>query len=178
MSAVLIRKILPVAIGTLAALMLLTSIWHCILNKFCIPNKEDRLNNLRVGYGITELTQLDESDISSELQAALSKYTNWDNLFLSDNFKTKYKSRKDILEDVKHISAVRGGITYKYGSNAIVIYAEKKPGFFDTDKSDDITTEYYFRYILNDEGEIDDLILLEKRDVYTINGEPVNDDKQ
>ena len=51
---------------------------------------------------------------------------------------------------------------------------QKKSDIFDTDESDDITTEYYFRYVLNEAGEIDDLILLKKQDVYTINGEPVD----
>jgi hypothetical protein len=31
--------------------------------------------------------------------------------------------------------------------------------------------------VLNEAGEIDDLILLKKRDTYTINGEPVDEDE-
>ena len=46
---------------------------------------------------------------------------------------------------------------------------------FDIDESDDVTTQYRFKYVLNDAGEIDDLILLKKMDVYTINGEPVDE---
>ena len=145
-----------------------------LLNRYSIPPKEERLYNLRVYMGISDLTELDESDIASDIEAALSKYTNWDNLFLSEHFKKKYKNRKNILDDVSNIADISSGITYWDREPIVIIFAEKKTSLFDTDESDDVTTEYHFRYVLNKEGEIDDLILLKKQDVYTINGEPVD----
>ena len=81
------------------------------------------------------------------------------------------------MDDADNITSISSGLDAEYGSDVVIIYAEKKSGIFDMDESDDITTEYYFRYVLNETGEIDDLILLKKRDTYTINGEPVDEDE-
>ena len=172
------RTVLKKMMIIIAALFLVSFIAmiliNYLLNRYSIPSKEERLHNLRVYYGITDLTQLDASAISNDIKAALSKYTNWDNLFLSEHFKEKYKNRKNIIDDVNNIRDIRSGLTLEYGDDVVIIFAEKKSDIFDTDESDDITTEYYFRYVLNEAGEIDDLILLKKQDVYTINGEPVD----
>ena len=53
------------------------------------------------------------------------------------------------------------------------MYAYKTKSIFDKDDSDDIATEYIFKYILDDNGEIDDLVRIDKFDIYVINGEPV-----
>jgi hypothetical protein len=139
-------------------------------NEYSIPSKEERLNNLLVYSGSEAIN---EDIIANDIKAALSKYTNWDNLFLSEHFKQKYKNRNNILDDVNDIIRVRRGRSDKYGENVIVIFADRRGSFIDTDETDDITTNYYFRYILDDRGEVDDLILLEKEDVYTTTGTPV-----
>ena len=145
------------------------------LNRFSVPNKDERLQNL---IASTEEDRLSRSGIAHEVKLALSKYTNWDNLFLSENFKSKYKNRKNILDDVGSISNIYSGLDIEYGDDVIIIFAERKGGAFDTDESDDITTKYHFRYVLNEAGEIDDLILIKKQDVYTINGEPVDEETE
>ena len=139
--------------------IIIIPIGNHILNSYSVPAKEERLNNLISSSGTNKLSK---SDIAREICIALSKYTNWDNLFLSEHFKENYNDRNSILEDVDNISDVSSGIPLEYGDDVIVIYAEKKTGFFDSDESDNITTEYYFKYILNETGEIDDLILLKK----------------
>lgn len=165
-----IAIILVVTIGVVGIVFL----GNLILNKYSLPEKETRLYNLRVYMGITDLKEMDDSLIASDISAALSKYTNWDNLFLSEHFKEKYKNRKNILDDVRHIAKVSSGIIYQDGEPVVLIFAEKKTPLFNLDESDDITTMYYFKYVLNEEGEIDDLILLKKQDVYTIDGTPVD----
>ena len=149
-----------------------------LLNRYSVPPKQDRLNNLKAEYGITDLKELDASLIAGDIDAALSKYTNWDNLFLSEHFKKKYKNRKNILDDTDNIANISSGLDSEYGSDVVIIFAEKKRSIFDMDESDDITTEYYFRYVLNEAGEIDDLILLKKRDTYTMSGEPVDENEE
>lgn len=148
-----------------------------LLNIYSVPPKQDRIANLKSEYGITSLNELDPSLIAGDIDAALSNYTNWDNLFLSEHFKEKYKNRRNILDDADNITNISSGLDYKYGDDVVIIFAEKKGSIFDTDESDDITTEYYFRYVLNEAGEIDDLILLKKRDTYTMSGEPVDEDE-
>ena len=169
-----IKKISVIILAALLVAVIAMVLINHILSKYSVPSKEERIYNLRVYSGITDLTQLDSSYISHDINIALSKYTNWDNLFLSEHFKEKYKNRKNILDDVDNIANIRSGLYYEYGDDVVIISAEKKHGLFDTDESDDITTEYYFKYVLNEAGEIDDLILLKKQDVYTINGEPVD----
>ena len=158
----------------LATLFIIANI---LLNKYSVPPKEERLNNLEECLGIDDLTELPDSYIANDIEAALSKYSNWDNLFLSENFKKKYKNRKSILENAERIARVTSGISYISGDPVVIIFAENKCSIFDTDESDNITTEYYFKYLLNEKGEIDDLLLLEKRDVYTINGKPVRSEQ-
>ena len=168
------KKIFILSASVLLAGTILVFVGNYLLNKYSIPAKEERLNNLKVYYGINDLNDVDQSLIAGDICAALSKYTNWDNLFLSEHFKRKYKNRRNILEDVNNIANVHSGLDYENGEYIVIIFAEKEHSIFDTDESDDITTEYYFKYVLNDAGEIDDLILLKKQDVYTINGEPID----
>ena len=166
----LIRLVCMIAVIA-TVVVLLVVFGNVMFDRYSVPNKDDRRQNLILSSGTSKMS---ESNIAHEITLALSRHTNWDNLFLSESFKRKYKSRKKLLDDVRHISKVSSGITHQGNDTVVIIFAEKKSGLFDADESDDVTTEYYFKYILDDNGEIDDLILLEKRDVYTINGEPVN----
>ena len=168
------RRMLLIVIIALTVVFLIV-LGNFMLDRYSVPDKEERRQNLIISSGTDKMS---DSNIAHELTIALSRHTNWDNLFLSDNFKKKYKSRKNLLDDVRHISKVSSGITYQGDDTVIIIFVEKKHGLFDTDESDDITSEYYFKYILDDNGEIDDLILLKKRDVYTINGEPVDENEE
>ncbi|MBO4374743.1 MAG: hypothetical protein J5829_06520 [Lachnospiraceae bacterium] len=169
-----LKKVVAIVVSILLMLGVAVIICNYLLNKYSVPDKEQRLRNLKATYGTEDIKGIDRSIIAGDIKAALSKYTNWDNLFLSEHFKEKYKNRKNIIDDVNNIRDIRSGLTLEYGDDVVIIFAEKKSGIFDTDESDDITTEYYFRYVLNEAGEIDDLILLKKQDVYTINGEPVD----
>ncbi|MBR0148136.1 MAG: hypothetical protein IJM23_02945 [Lachnospiraceae bacterium] len=169
------KKICAIIASVVLAATMLMLLVNYLLNKYSIPDKTERLNNLKKCYGITDLKEMDRSLIVGDIQAALSRYTNWDTLFLSEHFKTKYKNRKNILDDVNNIANIRSGLTNENGDYVVIIFAEKKHRIFDIDESDDVTTQYRFKYVLNDAGEIDDLILLKKMDVYTINGEPVDE---
>ncbi len=164
--------IIFISIVLLSIILIVAFVRNIFLNGYSTLSKEERVRNMISGYGSDKMN---ESAEAREIQACLSKYSNWDNLFLSENFKMKYKNRKYFLSDVNNISRISNGIDRKYGKNAVIIYAEKKSGIFDMDESDDITTVYHFRYVMDNAGEIDDLILLEKYDVYTLNGERVDE---
>ena len=167
------RKIIATVISIILFLTLTVILGKHLLNEHSVAPKSERKQNLIDLYGTDRLT---DDRIGHEISLAFQKYTNWDNLFLSENFKKKYKNRKSFLDDVWSIEDVYSGIDRIHGENSIAIYAQRKSSIFDTDESDDITTEYCFRYVLNDEGEVEDLILIEKRDVYTIDGMPVGSD--
>lgn len=157
-------------LAALLSLIIIVILMNCLLDRYSVPYKKERIKNLVLSTGTDKMS---ESGIANELLIALSKHTNWDNLFLSDNFKKKYRSRKNILDDTGSISNISSGLAWRDGDPVVIIYAQKRTHLFDTDESDNITTEYFFKYVLNDDGEIDDLILLEKRDIYTMSGETV-----
>lgn len=164
------KIILLIAVIT-AGIILVALACNYFLNKYSVPNKEERINNMVVYQGRNELNS---DDVANEIQSAIAKYTNWDNLFLSANFKKKFKNKQGIIENVNDFSDFWCTDTeYENKNNVIIIYANKKNSIFDKDESDNITTKYYFEYKLNDNNEIDDLILLKKMDVYTIDGSPV-----
>ncbi len=48
-------------------------------------------------------------------------------------------------------------------------------GIFDRDDTDYITSKYRLKYILDDNGEIDDLVILDRQEISTMTGEPVGD---
>lgn len=169
------NKKLKMNMKMLVIIVLLISIviilCNYFLNKYSVLNKEERINNMAVYQGKNELNG---GDVANEIQSAIAKYTNWDNLFLSVNFKKKFKSKYGIIENVNDYSDFWCiDSEYENKKNVIVIYANKKKSIFDKDESDNVTTKYYFEYKLNDKNEIDDLLLLKKMDIYTIDGAPV-----
>ena len=164
------EKSVVITLTVLLTLGVIAIFTNFLLDRYSVPDKEERIENLILSTGTDKLS---ESGIANEISIALSRHTNWDNLFLSDNFKTKYKNRKNILDDTGHISNISSGLTWRDGNPVVLIFARKKTSLFDNDESDDITTEYSFKYTLNENGEIDDLILLEKNDIYTMSGDHV-----
>lgn len=134
--------------------------------------KEERINNMLV-YSGTQI--LSKTDYADEIEAALSGKIDWDSLFLSDSFKEKFKDRKHILGDERSIVDVWTGIDYTYDDNEVLVYVEQNDGVFDKDDTDDITSKYRLKYILDDDGEIDDLVILDRQEISTMTGEPVED---
>ena len=163
------KKIIISIVIAAAILSLAYAITVLFLNKYSVPDKAERLNNLKIYCG---KDKIDKNDVPGEIEAMLSRYTNWDNLFLSNHFKEKYKNRKNVIDDVSRVSKLWcGGSTEN--EDEVIVYAYKTKSIFDKDDSDDIATEYIFKYILDDNGEIDDLVRIDKFDIYVINGEPV-----
>lgn len=167
-----IRNAIVAVLGIIVLVLLACGAKYYILSKFSFPPKDVRLQNMMENYGVSTM---DQSLVVNEIDAALQKYSNWDNLFLSNDFKKKFKNRGGIIDDIRHVASISSGINAEYEEDVVVIYAEIKSGLFDNDDSDDITTEYHFRYVLDENGEIDDLVLLSKQDIYTINGELADD---
>ena len=154
----------------IVSVILLIGLWGCTSNNQI--TKEERINNMLVYSGTQVLSNTDYAD---EIQAALSGKINWDSLFLSDSFKKKFKDRKHILGDVRSIVDVWIGIDYAHDDNEVLVYVEQNDGIFDRDDTDDITSKYRLKYILDDNGEIDDLVILDRQEISTMTGEPVGD---
>lgn len=152
------------------SIVVLLIIGICLIFRISsVPTKEKRLQEKLAFEGTQELSNI---DVAFEIKSALEKHANWNNLFLSDNFKKKYQNRKYIIDDIRNVDEIWSGPD-KLENDTIVVMVNKKDKLFDNDESDNISTVYRFRYVLDKNGEIDDLILIDKEDVYTINGEPV-----
>lgn len=159
---------ISIAIGVVF-LAVVYAITVLLLNKLSVPNKEERLRNMQA---YCEQDKMRKSDVPGEIEAVLAKFTNWDNLFLSEHFKAKYKNRKNIIDEASRVSKIWCGSSTE-NEDEVIVYAYKAKSLFSSNDSEDIATEYIFKYILDDNGEIDDLIRIDKFDVYVINGEPV-----
>ena len=139
-----------------------------LLSKNSTVNKKNRQKNMEDLLG---RNQMDELDVAWEIESALDKYTNWDNLFLSDNFKSKYKNRENIIKHTENIENIWCSPIADYEkTNVIEIDVDLKNGIFDKNNYDNITDVYIYEYALNEEGEINDLILIDYHQEYTDTG--------
>lgn len=158
---ILLLSIIIVAVVGLA-------IFNYVMNKYSVPSKEERKKNM---LAYQEKTEMDANDIADEISYALEKYTNWDNLFLSEKFKSKFKNKKGIIGNTWNIENIDCHSAKPYGmGDVIVITVNYRNGFFN-DETDAVSTEFYYEYGLDANNEIDDLILKDKRNIYTFNGD-------
>ncbi len=160
--------IIIMAVIIVVGIVIKCSVDHFTFNNRA-PDKNERINNMLIYRGSTEIT---DSDIVNDIESVLSGCAKWDNLFLSEQFKSKYKSRSDFIEKPWKISNIWSGAD-DTKENEVIIYAGHRVPFWDNDESDNIATRYVFKYYRNNKGELDDLELIDKKDVYVIDGEPV-----
>lgn len=143
-----------------------------VMNRYSVPDKEERKRNMLTYQNKTEM---DTNDIANEIEYALEKYTNWDNLFLSDDFKAKFKNRKNIIGNTSKIENISCYSGKQYGlGDVVVVTVDYRKGLFE-DETEATSTEFYYEYKIDSNNEIDDLILKDKKNIYTFNGEVVED---
>ena len=119
------------------------------------------------------LSGVDKPDVCNEICYLLEKYNNWNNLFLTDKFKTRFKNRQDVINDINDYKDITGGYDYdEFNRKVVVIFATKKKNIVEifNIQDEDITTEFYFDFETNQDGWIDDLTLLKRIDVDSATG--------
>ena len=100
---------------------------------------------------------------ADELVYALQWYCNWDNVFMTDHFKEKYKNRRQIIPNINKYSRISGGWDHELESNNIAyIHALNKRNIIQIITGDrkTITDEYYFECFVDENGYLDDIKLL------------------
>ena len=166
-----IKKIVIIVLVVIALYIVAKNVFVYIIREYGGYTLEERTyNGMITGY--TEIDPFNEFD------AALSKYEKWDNLFVTNNFKQKFKNYRGIINDIDNYQHLLGGYDYEeFDKKVIYISAEKKKTFLDFFNSnyDDISTEFYFDYKVDDKGWLDDVTLLKRVDVLSITGEPVSE---
>ena len=106
---------------------------------------------------------------------AIENYVSFDNLALTDNFKKKYKNGNDIVPHKWIYSYI---VTYDEkndGNELIEVHAEKYERPFASAYESSVTTVFCYECIRNENGFLDDMILLEKYDADTATLTPLNE---
>ena len=165
-----ILRICKTILAVVAIAIIINKIFVYVIVKYGGYSIKERLLNGTI-TGFTEIQP------ESELEGALVWFNNWDDLFLSNNFKNKFKNRRGIIENIDDYDNISGFYSYDNGVKYLAIYADKKKTFLDffNQDYDDISTEFYFDYKIDDKGWLDDVDLIKKIDIYTSTGLPVEE---
>ena len=165
-----ILRICKTILAVVAIAIIINKIFVYVIVKYGGYSIKERLLNGTI-TGFTEIQP------DSELECALVWFNDWDDLFLSNNFKNKFKNRRGIIENIDDYDNISGFYSYDNGVKYLAIYADKKKTFFDffNQDYDDISTEFYFDYKIDDKGWLDDVDLIKKIDIYTSTGLPVEE---
>ena len=164
----------------------------CIFIAFLVVKKNSRYQkSMKVFYekyisdDLNELAIKNKDDKDAAgliLVLAIEGYEDWDKLKLSDNFKKKFRNGKNIISNVDEYQHLSSGYDIEFGwhkKNTVWIIGDKYDNIFNTLKyGDAVSTEFYFEYQVDDNNLLDDIKLIRKKDVFSINGERVDGKKE
>ena len=169
-----IFKIISFVIAAFAVVFVLFNIWIFMIHEYGTSDLETRKFNMLISGTI-------DIDPEMELLHALQWYSNWDHLFLSDNFKNKYKKRQNILNEVDELNSM--SVVAVYGDDSrqklIGISGLKKRNVFEMLNPDsvEIYRVYNFKYIVDSNGYLDDVELVGYKDFDAETGFPIGEDE-
>ena len=169
MNMIIKRKVFLI----LLIIVVLSSFIFFKVNKYFHSEKYE----IEKGYNM-KLTKENSKKLNvfKNILLAIENYVSFDDLAVSDNFKKKYKNGNDIIPNKNQYSDFSTGYMTENGKHIISIFADKKETLIDIIKDNEpITTMFYFEYKIDDEGLLDDLILVDSYDVYSITGEKINE---
>ena len=168
-----IKRAITVVAVAIIFLLILNGLIMYTLYKFGGTDIETRKFNMLIS-GMKEINP------DSELPYALQWYGNWDNMFLTENFKKKFKNRKGILKNVNSLENISGYIDYEYkfGETLIGISGFKRKNLLEMLDPDyiEIDKVYYFRYKVDENGYLDDVELVGQQDFDALTGFPIGID--
>lgn len=106
-------------------------------------------------------------DYSSILRCVFES-KNWNNLSLSENFRNKYKTKFDIVDNPGRFVSYSNGVIVENDEELLIISYDES-SLFDLDGSDTTTTLMYFKYKADNNKLLDDveLVRVEKADAMT-----------
>ncbi|MBR1455315.1 MAG: hypothetical protein IJ593_11855 [Lachnospiraceae bacterium] len=127
-------------------------------------------------------SEIDHASVGLVLRLAIEGDCDWDTLKLSDNFKTKFKNGKNIISNRDDYQSFSSGYDYDFGffkDYTIWLCGDKFDNIFNILKyGDAVSTEFYFEYKVDENNLLDDVKLIRKKDVFSINGERVDGKKE
>ena len=132
-----------------------------------------------------ELLIQDEEDIDAIgeiLLLAIENDVKWDDLNLSDNFKSKFKNGREILPDKSEYEMFDIGYDSsmaEYKRNNIWIYGDKYDNIFNTLRyGEPVSTIFIFEYKVDENNLLDDVKLIRRKDVYSLTGNRIDGAKE
>ena len=133
---------------------------------FNISSIGQDIKNIKISN--VKIASVSEIGISKTLSLVFYADDIWENLPLSQHFKNKYSHSKDIINNInKYEKTFAVGVDGDYIiPNVMILYADKK----NLINSDLVSTRFYFKYILNDKNELDDIELIRQVDVDSTTG--------
>ena len=138
-----------------------------------------------ISGNISDLKILNKDDrdgAGMTLLLAIEGDCNWDTLKLSDNFKKKFKNGKNIISNRDEYESFSSGHDADFrfsGDYTIWLCGDKYDNIFNTLKyGDAVSTEFYFEYKVDENNLLDDVKLIRKKDVFSINAERVDGKKE
>ena len=174
----IMKKILKIAIVAIIIFFIIVAL---------LLVRRNRIENFKLTYtgkvidfinnSTKKFETLNDFDLSDTIMVIFYDMKLCKKLPVSENFKRKYSTNRTIINDFNlydNVVSVWEDDEYKNldnsnESNVIVVSADKKKKY----NGEDISTEFYFRYKINDKNELDDLEFLEKYDVFSMSGEKV-----
>lgn len=132
-----------------------------------------------------ELSIQNEKDIDAIgeiLLLAIENDVKWDDLNLSDNFKSKFKNGRGILPDKNEYEMFDVGHDSdfaEYNRYTVWIRGDKYENIFNTLRyGEPVSTEFIFEYKIDENNLLDDVKLIRRKDVYSLTGERVDGAKE
>ena len=152
-------------------------------NKYVASNKHFVENYLKINIEDIKIKNIEDIyNVGLTLSLAIEGYTDWDKLELSDKFKTKFKNKNCIIENHNEYEK------FDFGSNTEMLLRGKKNVWIYGDKWDNVintlkygepvSTEFIFEYELDENNLLDDVKLIRKKDVYSLNVTRVDGEKE
>lgn len=96
----------------------------------------------------------------------------WSKLPLSKKFKQKFSLPQNIIKKYDNYDHISSGKSYDFDKkNVVSVYCAERENIISMISGKNISTEYYFEYILDDNNQLDDLILLKEVDIDSMTAE-------
>lgn len=173
------NKIVSKRIFLIAIIFVMLILIFRFIKQFNIQNaSKNFLNNVlkEEGIDINDLKTVDDFGAALCLTLAIENDSNWKFLPLSDTFRKKYKNSKAIIpEKNKYERYLDGQYIDEHGNNILIIFATEYAKAFDFNDDNTITTEYHYKYIVNDLGQLDEIELIKKINTYAVTGESISE---
>ena len=120
----------------------------------------------------TELKDINSVGIVDTLNLLFYDKSLWQKLPLSSSFRNKYSAPKSLIKKYNKYESISTGAELDYKKdNVVSIYCIERDSIFSLINNRNISTIYYFEYILDANNQLDDLILLKEVDIDSMTAE-------